>query len=548
MNHQNTWWKQGFFYQLYPRSFMDSNHDGIGDIRGIISKIDYLKQLGIKAIWLNPVYQSPNDDMGYDISNYNEVMTEFGTKEDLKELIDLLHQNGIKLVMDLVVNHTSDEHQWFIESRKSKDNPYRDFYIWRDNHNNQPPNNWSSFFTPSAWKLDTLTNSWYLHLFSEKQPDLNWENESMRRAIYAMINRWFDFGVDGFRMDVITLIAKNPKLPDGNRFFNDHGYSMAFENYALQPKMYDYLQELKENTARPHTMYLGEATFANQSNAHTLIGDDKPMDLIFQFDLMDVDSGKHKFDVIPIDYNRFKRTLFDWQKAIPWNTLFLCNHDQARSVSRFGNTSNESLWNRSAKMLGVAIHLMKGTSFIYQGEEIGMTNSRFEDPKELKDIESINYYKLSQEQGHEAIAWEGILKKARDHARTPIQWNGLDYAGFSTVEPWMKVNQNYHEINVQKQQNDPNSILNFYRKLIQLKTNSVTLTYGDVIEIETNIKSLLIYKRVLENEEYLIICNLSNEIHRLDFSLKGYQLVLSNMLHSGYELESYVAYVYRKVS
>ena len=359
------WWKTSVFYQLYPISFKDSNNDGIGDIRGIINKIDYLVDLGIKAIWLNPVYQSPNDDMGYDISDYESIMSDFGTKEDLLELIDLLHKKGIKLVMDLVVNHTSDEHKWFIESKKSKDNPYRDYYIWKDNVDNKEPNNWSSFFTPSAWKLDNETNSWYLHLFSNKQPDLNWENKRVRDEIYNMINGWYDLGIDGFRMDVITLIAKKEGLPNGDEFFNDQGYSMAFKHYALQPKMYDYLFELKEKTARKHTLYLGEATFANRENTLPLVGDDRPLDLVFQFELMDVDGGQNKFDVIKVDYNRFKESLFAWQNIIPWNTLFLGNHDQSRQVSRFGNTTNPTLWKRSAKMLAAGIHFLKGTSFIF---------------------------------------------------------------------------------------------------------------------------------------------------------------------------------------
>lgn len=399
--YEKCWWKERTFYQIYPRSFQDSNADGIGDIQGIISRLDYLKWLGIGAIWLCPVYDSPNADMGYDIRDYEKIMSEFGTMEDFDTLLLEMHKRDIKLVMDLVVNHSSDEHTWFIESRKSRGNPYRDYYIWRDGNGKKEPNNWASFFTPSAWSYDEQTSQWYLHLFGEKQPDLNWENPMLREEIYSMINRWFDKGVDGFRMDVISLIAKAPGLPNGQ----GTGYVFSPEYFAFQPKLHSYLREMRRRCFDGRTcMCVGETTFVTVENANTVVGDGRELDLLFQFDLMDMDSGASKWDVLPFSVSAFKQIIARWQTAIDWNTLFLGNHDQPRVVSRFGCTRTEDLRVRSAKCLAAAMYLLRGTPFLYQGEEIGMTNFPFTNPSQLRDIESIKLLeeakRAEQKRGH----------------------------------------------------------------------------------------------------------------------------------------------------
>ena len=503
---ENKWWQKRVFYQIYPRSFSDSNGDGIGDINGIISKLDYLKWLGIGAIWLCPVYDSPNEDMGYDIRNYEAIMQEFGTMDDFKNLLSELHKRDIKLVMDLVVNHTSDEHKWFVEARKDPRSKYRNYYIWRKGKDGKEPNNWSSFFTPSAWTYDKESDEWYLHLFAEKQPDLNWENADMRNEIYRMINHWFDLGVDGFRMDVISLIAKAPGLPNAK----GDGYNMAPEYFAFQPKLHDYLREMrKECFDGRDCMCVGETTFVNTGNANTVVGDGRELDMLFQFDLMDIDGENTKWNLKPFDIKEFKKIIDKWQKAIKWNTLFWSNHDQPRVVSRFGSTENYDSWKASAKMLAVAMYLLKGTPFIYQGEEIGMTNYPFIDETQLRDIESINL--LSQSSNRKDWAWKGILAKGRDNARTPIQWDDSINAGFSEVEPWMNVNQNYKEINVNSQINDDDSILNFYRMLIDFRINNNTIINGDYKQILIDDERIFAYERTLNNEKITVYCNFSKE-------------------------------------
>lgn len=503
---ENKWWQKRVFYQIYPRSFSDSNGDGIGDINGIISKLDYLKWLGIGAIWLCPVYDSPNEDMGYDIRNYEAIMQEFGTMDDFKNLLSELHKRDIKLVMDLVVNHTSDEHKWFVEARKDPSSKYRNYYIWRKGKDGKEPNNWSSFFTPSAWTYDKESDEWYLHLFAEKQPDLNWENADMRNEIYRMINHWFDLGVDGFRMDVISLIAKAPGLPNAK----GDGYNMAPEHFAFQPKLHDYLREMrKECFDGRDCMCVGETTFVNTGNANTVVGDGRELDMLFQFDLMDIDGENTKWNLKPFDIKEFKKIIDKWQKAIKWNTLFWSNHDQPRVVSRFGSTENYDSWKASAKMLAVAMYLLKGTPFIYQGEEIGMTNYPFIDVTQLRDIESINL--LSQSSDRKDWAWKGILAKGRDNARTPIQWDDSINAGFSEVEPWINVNQNYKEINVNSQINDDDSILNFYRMLIDFRINNNTIINGDYKQILIDDERIFAYERTLNNEKITVYCNFSKE-------------------------------------
>ena len=497
------WWKERVFYQIYPRSFQDSNGDGIGDIPGILSRLDYLKELGIGAVWLCPVYDSPNADMGYDIRDYGKIMAEFGTMEDFDRLLEEMHRRDIKLIMDLVVNHTSDEHTWFIESRKGKESTYRDYYLWRDGKNGREPNNWASFFTPSAWSFDAESGQWYLHLFSEKQPDLNWENPELRREIYGMINRWLDKGVDGFRMDVITGLAKDPTLPDGT----GRPYAFSPEYFAMQPRLHEHLREMRKACfADRDCMCVGEATFATAENAASLVGDGQELDMIFQFDLMDVDSGESKWDLRAFDLIKFKEIVARWQKTLDWNTLFWGNHDQPRAVSRFGCTENEELRVRSSKCLAAAMYLLRGTPFIYQGEELGMTNFPFEREEQLRDVESLN---LLHQSTDKAWAWHGIQAKGRDNARTPMQWSAGKNAGFSSAEPWIAVNPNYPEINAEAENRDENSVLHFYRELIRLRNSAPALRGGSFTMLYPEHKQLFAYERSGEGETYTVVCNLS---------------------------------------
>lgn len=501
------WWKERVFYQIYPRSFQDSNGDGIGDIPGILSRLDYLKWLGIGAVWLCPVYDSPNADMGYDIRDYEKIMLEFGTLEDFDRLVEALHRRDIKLIMDLVVNHSSDEHAWFVESRKSRDNPYRDYYIWRDGKDGKEPNNWASFFTPSAWSYDEPSGQWYLHLFSEKQPDLNWENPKLREEIYAMINRWLDRGVDGFRMDVISALAKAPGLPDGK----GEGYVFTPEYFAFQPRLHDYLREMRRRCFDGRQcMCVGETTFVTTQNANSVVGDGRELDLLFQFDFMDVDGQDGKWNVIPFDLKKFKDILVRWQEAIDWNTLFWGNHDQPRVVSRFGSTATEALRVQSAKMLATAMYLLRGTPFLYQGEEIGMTNFPFRSEEELRDVESLNLLAQARREGREAWAWNGILHKGRDNARTPMQWEDAPQADFTTGQPWIAVNPNYHDINVRKAQADPNSILCFYRELLALRQRENALLRGTFHLLLPEHPQLLAYERVFGRDRVIVCCNFSS--------------------------------------
>ena len=526
-----AWWKERVFYQIYPRSFQDSNGDGIGDLRGIISRLDYLKSLGVGAVWLCPVYDSPNADMGYDIRDYERIMAEFGTMEDFEELLRGLHERDIKLVMDLVVNHSSDEHRWFAESRSSRDNPYRDYYIWRDGKDGREPNNWASFFTPSAWSYDENTGQWYLHLFSEKQPDLNWENLSVREEVYAMMNRWFDRGVDGFRMDVITMIAKAPGLPDGTGEPGNGGYVFSPEHFAFQPKLHEYLREMRSRCFDGRNcMCVGETSFVTTENANSLVGDGRELDLLFQFDLMDMDGEGSKWNAIPLDVPKLKRIIAAWQGAIDWNTLFLGNHDQPRVVSRFGDTGSEELWKRSAKCLATLMYLQRGTPFIYQGEELGMTNAPFETREQLRDVEELNLLALCKNEAELAWAWRGIKAKGRDNARTPMQWSAGKNAGFTTGEPWIMLNPNHTRINAEAEEQDPDSILNYYRALIALRNSTPALLRGDWRELLPENGQIVAYVRELEGEEYTVLCNLSGERAELPCDMSEFgEPVLSNM-------------------
>jgi oligo-1,6-glucosidase len=549
-----AWWKECAVYQIYPRSFFDSNGDGIGDLNGIAQKLDYIASLGVGAVWLNPVYDSPNDDMGYDIRNYEAIMQEFGTMADFDALLCGLHARGIKLIMDLVVNHSSDEHPWFVESRTSRENPYRDYYIWRDGTDGKEPNNWSSFFTPSAWKYDERTDQWYLHLFSEKQPDLNWQNPAVRAEVYAMMNRWFDRGVDGFRMDVINLIGKADGLPDGTGAPSPEGYVFAPEHFADLPQVHDYLREMRRACFDGRNcMCVGETPFSSSATGFSYVDPkNQELDMVFSFDLMDIDSGKSgKWEIVPWNLDRMKAIVEDWQSAMAngWNSLFWSNHDQPRPVSRFGSVESEELRVRSAKMLGVAMHLLRGTPFLYQGEELGMTNVPFRDISDIRDLESVNFYRLAAARKEADAAWQAILQKGRDNARVPMQWNAEQHAGFTTGEPWILVNPNHREINVDAAERDPDSVLHFYRKLLRLRSGSHTLIYGDFRFIERGHPQVFAYTRTLGNETITVLCNMSSKPAKLEASYPG-ECVLSNMEGDGRmdALEPFEARVFKNTS
>ncbi|PEK00745.1 oligo-1,6-glucosidase [Bacillus wiedmannii] len=512
---EKQWWKESVVYQIYPRSFMDSNGDGIGDLRGIISKLDYLKELGIDVIWLSPVYESPNDDNGYDISDYCKIMNEFGTMEDWDELLHEMHERNMKLMMDLVVNHTSDEHNWFIESRKSKDNKYRDYYIWRPGKEGKEPNNWGAAFSGSAWKYDEMTDEYYLHLFSKKQPDLNWDNEKVRQDVYEMMKFWLEKGIDGFRMDVINFISKEEGLPAVET--EEEGYVSGHKHFMNGPNIHKYLHEMNEEVLSHYDiMTVGEMPGVTTEEAKMYTGEErKELQMVFQFEHMDLDSGEGgKWDVKPCSLLTLKENLTKWQKALEhtgWNSLYWNNHDQPRVVSRFGNDGMYRI--ESAKMLATVLHMMKGTPYIYQGEEIGMTNVRFDSIDEYRDIETLNMYKEKVIECGEDIdkVMQSIYIKGRDNARTPMQWNDKDHAGFTTGEPWITVNPNYKEINVKQAIQNKDSIFYYYKKLIDLRKNNEIVVYGSYELILDNNPSIFAYVRTYKEEKLLVIANFKAE-------------------------------------
>ena len=515
------WWKESVIYQIYPRSFMDSNGDGIGDIPGIISKLDYLKDLGVDVIWLSPVYKSPNDDNGYDISDYREIMDDFGTMADWELLLKEMHDRGLKLIMDLVVNHSSDEHQWFVESRKSKDNPYRDYYIWRPGKDGKEPNNWQSTFSGSAWQFDENTGEYYLHIFSKKQPDLNWENPKLRQEVYDMMKFWLDKGIDGFRMDVINFISKVDGLPDAP---NPEGkkYVSGSRYFMNGPKIHDYLQEMhREALAQYDVMTVGEMPGANVEEAKLYTDESRDeLNMVFQFEHVDLDSGSGgKWDLKPLKLTDLKNNFTKWQKGledIGWNSLYLNNHDQPRMVSRFGDDKEYRV--ESAKMLGTFLHMLKGTPYIYQGEEIGMTNVRFESIEDYKDIETLNMYneKVNQNGEDPSKVMESIFVKGRDNARTPFQWDDSEHGGFTTGTPWLQVNPNYTEINAMQAVEDESSIYHYYRKLIQLRKEHPVIVHGSYDILVPEDESIYVYTRTLESQKLLVLLNFTNENQSFD--------------------------------
>lgn len=519
---EKRWWKESVVYQIYPRSFCDSNGDGIGDLNGITGKLDYLKELGIDVIWLSPVYKSPNDDNGYDISDYQAIMDEFGTVEDFDRMLATAHEKGIKIMMDLVVNHTSDEHKWFIESRKSTDNPYRDYYIWRPaKEDGSLPNNWGSCFSGPAWEYDKTTDMYFLHLFSKKQPDLNWDNPAVRQDVFDMMNWWLKKGVDGFRMDVISLISKEPGLPDKETGIN--GYA-TFNVSANGPHVHEYLQEMRQKALNnADTITVGECSGVTLEEAKKYArSDEKELNMVFQFEHMDVDSDEKsgKWTTRKMDLRDLKNILTRWQKGlqdIAWNSLYWENHDQPRSVSRFGNDSDEYR-EISAKMLATCIHMMQGTPYVYQGEELGMTNCPFNTLDNFRDLESINAFHELTEQGKmtEEDMMAAIGYKGRDNARTPMQWDDSAYAGFSTATPWIMVNPNYTKINARDQVNREDSVFKYYQKLIKLRHESELIVYGTYDLILDDDKDIYAYIRTLGDEKLIVYCNFSENTRKVE--------------------------------
>ncbi|RHO44322.1 alpha-glucosidase [Ruminococcus sp. AM12-48] len=519
---EKRWWKESVVYQIYPRSFCDSNGDGIGDLNGITGKLDYLKELGIDVIWLSPVYKSPNDDNGYDISDYQAIMDEFGTMEDFDRMLATAHEKGIKIMMDLVVNHTSDEHKWFIESRKSTDNPYRDYYIWRPaKEDGSLPNNWGSCFSGPAWEYDKTTDMYFLHLFSKKQPDLNWDNPAVRQDVFDMMNWWLKKGVDGFRMDVISLISKEPGLPDKEPGIN--GYA-TFNVSANGPHVHEYLQEMRQKALNnADTITVGECSGVTLEEAKKYArSDEKELNMVFQFEHMDVDSDEKagKWTTRKMDLRNLKKILTRWQKGlqdIAWNSLYWENHDQPRSVSRFGNDSDEYR-EISAKMLATCIHMMQGTPYVYQGEELGMTNCPFNTLDNFRDLESINAFHELTEQGKmtEEDMMAAIGYKGRDNARTPMQWDDSAYAGFSTANPWIMVNPNYTKINARDQVNREDSVFKYYQKLIKLRHESELIVYGTYDLILDDDKDIYAYIRTLGDEKLIVYCNFSENTREVE--------------------------------
>ena len=519
---EKRWWKESVVYQIYPRSFCDSNGDGIGDLNGITGKLDYLKELGIDVIWLSPVYKSPNDDNGYDISDYQAIMDEFGTMEDFDRMLATAHEKGIKIMMDLVVNHTSDEHKWFIESRKSTDNPYRDYYIWRPaKEDGSLPNNWGSCFSGPAWEYDKTTDMYFLHLFSKKQPDLKWDNPAVRQDVFDMMNWWLKKGVDGFRMDVISLISKEPGLPDKEPRIN--GYA-TFNVSANGPHVHEYLQEMRQKALNnADTITVGECSGVTLEEAKKYArSDEKELNMVFQFEHMDVDSDEKagKWTTRKMDLRNLKKILTRWQKGlqdIAWNSLYWENHDQPRSVSRFGNDSDEYR-EISAKMLATCIHMMQGTPYVYQGEELGMTNCPFNTLDNFRDLESINAFHELTEQGKmtEEDMMAAIGYKGRDNARTPMQWDDSAYAGFSTANPWIMVNPNYTKINAKDQINREDSVFKYYQKLIKLRHESELIVYGTYDLILDDDKDIYAYIRTLGDEKLIVYCNFSENTREVE--------------------------------
>lgn len=536
-------WRKSVVYQIYPKSFNDTTGNGQGDINGIIEKLDYLKHLGIDYIWLTPVYRSPMNDNGYDISDYYEINPAFGTKDDFRRLLDEAHARGIKIMSDIVINHTSTHHNWFVESRKSKDNPYRDYYIWKDGSKDNPPTNWESKFGGNAWEYDALSGQYYLRLFDVTQADLNWENESLRKEIYDMINYWIDFGIDGFRFDVINLISKGT--------FKDSD-KIGKEFYTDGPRVHEFLHELNRNTFGDKEGFMTVGEMSSTTLEHCIKytrPERQELSSVFNFHHLKVDyKNGEKWTTMPFDFVGLKRILFHWQTGISkgngWNAIFWCNHDQPRVVSRFGSDKTEAERVKSAKMLAIVLHLLQGTPYIYQGEEIGMTNLYLNSIEDYRDVESLNAYQIMKAEGRSENEILKVLQdKSRDNSRSPVQWDDSMHAGFTTNEPWIKVADNYQQINVEKALKDENSIFYTYQKLIKLRHERDIITYGEVKPLLEEHKQLFVYERTLGNQVLFVVANFSEEPAELpvSFDLEGEVLITNNDTVS-HKIEPYQAF------
>ena len=551
------WWKNAVVYQIYPRSFKDSNGDGIGDLEGIYEKLDYLAELGIDVIWMSPVYKSPNDDNGYDISDYQDIMDDFGTMDDFDRVLKKAHSLNIKIMMDLVVNHTSDEHKWFIESKKSKDNPYHDYYMWADpDKNGNPPNRWESCFSGSAWEYVESVGQFYLHSFSRKQPDLNWDNPKVREEVFKMMTWWCDKGIDGFRMDVISMISKYPGLPDGPE--NGNGYT---GNTSCDgPNIHKYLREMNEKVLSKYRLItVGECPGVNAEQAKKYANiDGSELDMIFQFEHVSGSALKPchhgKWDGEAMTMPELRANFTKWQKDLEgcaWNSLFLSNHDQPRCVSRFGNDS-EQYRELSAKMLATMTHFQKGTPYVYQGEELGMTNAYMENIADYRDIESLNAYKeLTTKENIPAKTVMGYIKAVgRDNARTPMQWDASENGGFTSGTPWLQVNKNYKTINADAQVNDPDSVFAYYKKLIALRHTNEVMVNGVYDVLIPDHPQIYAYTRTLGDKQLLVLCNDSDTNAAIPAEIQEKIHAAKNILIQNYKdtdestLRPYEAVVY----
>ena len=551
---KKAWWKEAVIYQIYPRSFADSNGDGIGDLPGITQHLPYLHELGIDVIWLSPVYRSPNDDNGYDISDYRDIMTDFGTMADFDEMLSTAHSLGIKIVMDLVVNHTSDEHAWFIESRKSKDNPFRDYYIWKEPRDGKEPNNWESCFSGSAWELDDATGMYYLHCFSKKQPDLNWENPKVRDEVFDMMTWWCEKGIDGFRMDVISMISKDQRFPDGPD--KDGIYGDLNPYVCNGPRVHEYLQEMNRRVLSHYDLLtVGEAAGVTIEEARKYANNEgTELGMVFQFEHMDTLQGEGsvigKWTTKKPSMSKVRAILNKWQVQLEgkaWNSLYWDNHDQPRVVSRFGDDSEK--WRvLSAKMLATCLHMMKGTPYIYQGEELGMTNTVFEGIDQCRDIEELNAYRQYVEEHHLVsgdVMMACINTVGRDNARTPMQWDASANAGFTTGTPWIKVNPNYTTINAEAAMADPDSVFYYYQKLIRLRHAHPVIVYGVFEPLLEENEAVYAYRRVLDGCVLTVACNWTDQPQECTLfdGLSGTELISNYKEHQAGVLAPYEARV-----
>ena len=546
---ERKWWKEGVVYQIYPRSFKDTTGNGLGDLEGVIQKLDYLQSLGVNMIWLCPIYESPNYDNGYDISDYRKIADEFGGNTIFERLLEAMHERGLKLIMDLVVNHSSDEHHWFKEAKKNRNNPYHDYYIWRGNDQNQFPNNWQSVFNGSVWNWNEATQEYYLHLYTKKQPDLNWENPKVRQEIYDIVNFWLTKGVDGLRMDVISLISKRLSFTDVP---NEMPFIDVMEKvYANGPRVHEFLKEMNQKVLSNYDIVtIGEGPGVNLEHGPRYVSkEEKELNMVFHFDHLTIDYGPEgKYDPVPYDFIRFKSIFSQWDAALAndgWNSIFLGNHDFSRIVSRFGNDG--IFRNESAKLLATMLMTLRGTPYVYQGDEIGMINVTHDSITSYDDVETQNAWKAALEAGKnmnkfmKAVHWQ-----SRDNARTPMQWNDLENAGFSSVKPWIDVHENYKTINVASAEEDPNSILHYYRNVIAFRKDNPTLIYGDFKDVYPKHTKLFGYLRWDSKTTFLIIHNFSDHNLNWDNPEKTSVLVFGNYINPDEnELAPWESRIYR---